>query len=68
MSVSDPDARARAVEEQMTDDERFALLVSVMGTNAVNPVRDSRIPVGHADERGVRPRHPAAGCAAAAHE
>jgi hypothetical protein len=25
------DARARAVEEQMTDEERFSLLVSVMG-------------------------------------
>jgi len=26
------DERARMVEEQMTDDERFSLLVSVMGS------------------------------------
>ena len=41
---SSPDARARAVEEQMTDDERFSLLVSVMGVNDVVTVRDERIP------------------------
>src|SRR5215211_8264220 len=29
---------------QMTDDERFSLLVSVMGANALLPVRDHRIP------------------------
>jgi len=40
------DARARAVEEQMTDDERFSLLVSVMGVNDVVTVRDERIPHG----------------------
>jgi beta-glucosidase len=39
-----PDARARATEEQMTDDERFSLLVSVMGTNSTIKVRDERIP------------------------
>src|SRR4029453_8333252 len=38
------DARARETEAQMTDDERFSLLVSVMGTNAVLPERDERIP------------------------
>ncbi len=27
----DPDDRARAVETQLTDDERFALIVSVVG-------------------------------------
>lgn len=36
--------RARTVEEQLTDEERFSLLVSVMGTNPVLPVRDARIP------------------------
>jgi beta-glucosidase len=36
----DADARARDVEQQMTDDERFSLLVSVMGTNDVVSVRD----------------------------
>jgi beta-glucosidase len=30
----------------MTDDERFSLLVSVMGTNPVLPVKDERIPDG----------------------
>src|SRR5215468_6991296 len=40
------DTRAREIEEQMTDDERFSLLVSVMGTNPVLPVRDARIPDG----------------------
>jgi beta-glucosidase len=38
------DERARSVEQQMTDDERFSLLVSVMGTNPVLPLRDARIP------------------------
>src|SRR5215472_10250068 len=44
-SESDADARARQVEEQMTDDERFSLVISLVG--AVPPVgvpRDKRIP------------------------
>lgn len=40
----DPDARAREVEAAMTDDERFALLVGVMGAGDMWPVRDERIP------------------------
>lgn len=40
----DADVRARDVEAQMTDDERFALLVSVMGAGELWPVRDERIP------------------------
>ena len=36
---SSADVRAREVEAQMTDEERFSLLVSVMGTNPVLPVR-----------------------------
>jgi beta-glucosidase len=44
MAAADPDARARETEARMTDEERFALLVSVMGTNQVIPVRDERIP------------------------
>lgn len=40
------DARARTVEQQMTDDERFSLLVSVMGVNDVVTSRDPRIPDG----------------------
>jgi beta-glucosidase len=38
------DERARETEAQMTDDERFSLLVSVMGTNDVVRERDERIP------------------------
>jgi beta-glucosidase len=44
---SPADVRAREVEEQMTDDERFSLVVSVMGENPVIPLaRDERIPEG----------------------
>jgi hypothetical protein len=39
-----PDDRAMITEQQMTDDERFSLLISVMGRNIFNPVRDKRIP------------------------
>jgi beta-glucosidase len=44
---SPADVRAREVEEQMTNDERFSLLVSVMGSTpqGVWP-RDERIPEG----------------------
>ena len=55
MSAKDADARARAVEAQMTDDERFSLLVSVMGTNDVVTVRDDRIPEGTAMSAGYVP-------------
>jgi beta-glucosidase len=41
------DVRAREVEAQMTDDERFSLIIGVMGQIAhFNPVRDERIPEG----------------------
>ncbi len=40
----DPDARAREVEAAMTDDERFSLLVGVMGAGDMWPLRDERIP------------------------
>jgi beta-glucosidase len=39
-----PDTRAVETEQKMTDDERFSLLVSVMGANEANQVRDDRIP------------------------
>jgi beta-glucosidase len=42
--VSDADARAREVEQQLTDDEKFSLIVSVMGANEMRPIRDQRIP------------------------
>ena len=43
---STAERRAAEIEAQMTDDERFSLLVSVMGTNPVLPNRDERIPEG----------------------
>jgi beta-glucosidase len=44
MGAADPDVRARETEARMTDEERFALLVSVMGINDVITSRDERIP------------------------
>jgi beta-glucosidase len=38
-----PDERARAAEAQMTDDERFSLIVSLLGPASLVP-RDPRIP------------------------
>jgi beta-glucosidase len=38
------DVRAREVEQQMTDDERFSLLVSVAGSSTVAPAKDKRFP------------------------
>src|SRR5215472_10714101 len=49
------DVRAREVEEQMTDAERFSLLVSVMGVNDVVTVRDDRIPEGTPMSAGYVP-------------
>ena len=57
------DARAHEVEAQMTDQERFSPLVSVMGTNPVIPARDARIPEGMPMSAGyVRGVCPALGC------
>lgn len=53
--ASDPDARARDVESQMTDDERFTLLVSVMGQSDLWPLRDDRIPPGTTMSAGYVP-------------
>ena len=41
---TDADVRAREIEAQMTDDERFSLLVGVMGAGELWPLRDERIP------------------------
>src|SRR5262249_50141300 len=38
-----PDERARATEEQMTDDERFSLIISLLGPASI-VARDLRIP------------------------
>ncbi|RNB50038.1 beta-glucosidase [Agromyces tardus] len=45
----------------MTDDERFSLIVSVMGVNTVNPVRDPRIPEGVPMSAGYTPGIPRLG-------
>lgn len=40
-----PDERAKAVEQQMTDDERFSLLISLIGAvPSIGVPRDKRIP------------------------
>lgn len=46
LSSTDPEVRAREVEAQLTDDERFSLLVGVMGAGDLWPLRDARIPPG----------------------
>lgn len=61
MKPTDPDARAREVEAQMTDDERFALLVSVMGAGDMWPVRDERIPADAPMSAGYVPGVPRLG-------
>ena len=61
MTGSSADERARVAEEQMTDDERFSLLVSVMGVNDVVTVRDERIPEGVPMSAGYVPGVPRLG-------
>ena len=56
-----PDARAREVEEAMTDDERFSLLVGVMGAGESWPLHDERIPTGVAMSAGYVPGMPRLG-------
>jgi beta-glucosidase len=57
----DPDVRAREVENQMTDDERFSLIVSVMGAGELWPMRDERIPPGVPMSAGYVPGIPRLG-------
>jgi beta-glucosidase len=59
--VADADRRAQETEREMTDDERFALLVSVMGTNDIITVRDERIPVDTPMSAGYVPGVPRLG-------
>ncbi|HZM82270.1 MAG TPA: beta-glucosidase [Candidatus Limnocylindrales bacterium] len=50
------DARAREIEQRMTDDERFSLLVSAMGQiPGFAPDRDPRIPEGTPMSAGYTP-------------
>ena len=58
----DADARAREIETQMTDDERFSLLVGVMGAaGELWPLRDERIPPGVPMSAGYVPGIPRLG-------
>ena len=50
--------RAREVEAQLTDEERFSLLISVMGTNDVLTDKDPRIPDGVPMSAGYTPGIP----------
>lgn len=63
MSAPDlsPDERATITERQMTDEERFSLLISVMGVSPSFPVRDKRIPQGVAMSVGYTPGVPRLG-------
>ena len=58
---SEFDKRARQTEQQMTDDERFSMLISVMGRNFDVPVRDKRIPEGIPMSAGYAPGVPRLG-------
>ena len=61
MSEADPDDRAREIETQLTDDERFSLLVGVMGAGELWPLRDERIPPGIPMSAGYVPGIPRLG-------
>lgn len=63
MTINDApfDNRAREIEMQMTDDERFSLITSIMGANSINPVRDQRIPEGTPMSAGYTPGVPRLG-------
>ena len=60
--VSDADVRARETEQQMTDDERFSIITSVIGFVAsIGIPRDPRILEGGCPhERRLRARRPEA--------
>src|SRR5262245_16781221 len=56
------DARAREIEQQMTDDERFSLIVSLMGAlPSLGIPRDKRIPEGTNMSAGYTPGVPRLG-------
>ena len=59
---SEADARAREIEQQMTDDERFSLIVCVMGAiPGINPFQDKRLPEGLPMSAGYTPGVPRLG-------
>ena len=55
------DRRAREIEMSMTDDERFSLLVGVMGAGESWPLADERIPPGVPMSAGYVPGVPRLG-------
>jgi beta-glucosidase len=56
------DVRAREVEEQMTDEERFSMIISVLGAVGVTGgVRDRRIPEDVPMSAGYTPGVPRLG-------
>jgi hypothetical protein len=60
MREAPADVRARETEQQMTDDERFSLIISLSGaTRFFGGVRDSRYP-SDAGDRGLYARRAAA--------
>lgn len=58
---SEFDKRAQATEQKMTDDERFSMLISIMGQHINLPVRDKRIPEGIPMSAGYTPGVPRLG-------
>jgi beta-glucosidase len=57
-----PDEQARATEGQMTDDERFAMIISFHGSiGGLNGVRDKRIPADVSMSAGYTPGVPRLG-------
>jgi beta-glucosidase len=58
---TDPDVRAREIESLMTDDERFSLLVGMMGAGEMWSLRDERIPQGVPMSAGYVPGIPRLG-------
>src|SRR5215471_13852047 len=56
-----PEERARATEAQMTDDERFLLILGVFGQHRLSPVRDERIPERTTMSAGYTPGVPRLG-------
>ncbi len=59
--ASEFDKRAHETEQKMTDDERFSMLISIMGQHVNLPVRDKRIPEGIPMSAGYTPGVPRLG-------
>ena len=60
--AASPDERAREIEQQMTDEERFSLLVSLIGAvPSIGVPRDKRIPEGVNMSAGYTPGIPRLG-------